>query len=245
MPGRCSLSFCLRNLFAYLGICLLAVASAEASEFVPLFNGQNLDGWIQRGGEATYEVDPNADGGAQIIGTSVVGTPNSFLCTDRDYSDYVLEFEVKVDPDLNSGVQFRSLCFDEETTVELPVGGKLKKIRIPAGRVHGYQAEIDPSDRAWSAGIYDEARRKWLYKLEGDKHSAARAAFKVGDWNQYRIEAVGDHISTTLNGVPVAHLHDDVTLSGFIALQVHSIRNPEDAGKQIRWRNLRIKEVTK
>lgn len=232
-----------RSLAAAPLLASLLAASSLAGEFTPLFNGQDLDGWVQRGGEATYEVDPNAEGGAQVIGTSVAGTPNSFLCTDRDYGDFVLEFEVKVDPSLNSGVQFRSQCFDEPTEVELNVGGEAKKFRIPAGRVHGYQAEIDPSDRAWSAGVYDEARRGWLYKLEGDRHAAARGAFKVDGWNHYRIEARGDHISTTLNGTPVAHLHDHVTPSGFIALQVHSIGSPDHAGKQIRWRNIRIQEL--
>ncbi len=237
-----------------MALLLLVAPSAVAEEeFVPLFNGRNLDGWVQRGGEAVYEVDTDAEGGPQIVGTSVAGTPNSFLCTDRDYGDFVLEFDVKVDSSLNSGVQFRSQCFDEPKTVTLEVErlegdgpeeeSKEQTYNIPAGRVHGYQCEIDPSDRAWSGGIYDEARRGWLYDLKADNRAEAREAFKVGEWNHYRIECVGDHIETSVNGVPVAHMHDDVTPSGFIALQVHAVGGPEQVGKQIRWRNIRLREI--
>lgn len=216
-------------------LLVLAVTAVAEESGIPLFDGGSLDGWVQRGGEAVYTVEADAEGGPQIVGTSVAGTPNSFLCTDRDYTDFVLEFEVKVDAGLNSGVQFRSQCFDEPTEHE----GK----KIAAGRVHGYQCEIDPSPRAFSGGIYDEARRGWLYDLKGDDRAAARAAFKPEGWNKYRIEAVGDHISTSINDIPVAHLHDSLTPSGFIALQVHGIGGkPELAGKQIRWRKIRVAE---
>lgn len=222
-------------------LLLLVSASSYADDgFVDLFDGESIDGWVQRGGEAVYTVVADAEGGPQIVGASVADTPNSFLCTPRDYTDFVLEFEVKVDRSLNSGVQFRSLCFDEPRTVELPDGSSK---RVPAGRVHGYQVEIDPSDRAYSGGVYDEARRGWLYDLAGDKHAEARAAFDRDGWNAYRVEARGDHIETSINGVPCAHLHDGMTPSGFIALQVHSIRNPNQEGKQVRWRNIRIKEL--
>ena len=214
------------------------------AELQPLFDGESLDGWVQRGGDAIYTVAPLAVGGPQVVGTSVSNTPNSFLCTDRDYSDFILEFEVKVHPLLNSGVQFRSECYEEETerTVTNKAGKQVTKT-FPAGRVHGYQCEIDPSDRAWSAGVYDEGRRGWLYNLEGDQHAAARAAFDRTGWNHYRIEAIGDSIKTFINGVPAADFTDTVTSEGFIALQVHSIGSKEQAGKQIRWRNIRIKEV--
>ncbi|MEO0530206.1 MAG: DUF1080 domain-containing protein [Planctomycetota bacterium] len=235
----------IRSLFAVACFAAFSVAALAEDDFTPLFDGKSLDGWVQRGGEATYAVEPDAEGGPQIVGTSVADTPNSFLCTERDYADFVLEFEVKVDPSLNSGVQFRSLCYDEPTTVtSTNAAGKTSERSFAAGRVHGYQAEIDPSDRGWSGGVYDEGRRGWLYKLEGDQHADARAAFKVDGWNRYRIEAVGDHISTSINGVPVAHFHDDMTASGFIALQVHSIGSPSQAGKQIRWRDIKIREVT-
>lgn len=230
-------------------LCLVATSSSVAEQhdgFQPLFDGQSIDDWVQRGGKAMYTVAPEAVGGAQIVGTSVANTGNSFLCPPRDYSDFILELEVKVDPTLNSGIQFRSECFDEDKTVTIKdEQDESKKINIKAGRVHGYQAEIDPSDRGWSAGVYDEGRRGWLYKLEGDEHAAAGAAFDPTGWNKYRIEAIGDSIKTFINGVPAADFEDDMTAEGFIALQVHGVSQPEQVGRQVRWRNIRIKEVSK
>jgi len=149
--------------------------------WISLFNGKDLDGWVQRGGKAKYTVEDE-----QIVGTSVANTGNSFLCTKRDYANFILELEFKIQNDLNSGVQIRSQCFDKPKTVEL--GGK--KIVIPAGRVHGYQVEIDPSSRAWTGGIYDEGRRGWLYDLKTNE--PARKAFQASDWNKFRIECNGD-----------------------------------------------------
>jgi hypothetical protein len=216
---------------------LLAAAPTRSDDkkdedgWVNLFNGKDLDGWVQRGGKAKYSA---ADG--QIVGTSVPNTTNSFLCTKRDYGDFILELEFKVQDPLNSGVQIRSQCFDEEKTVEL--GGK--KIKIPAGRVHGYQVEIDPSARAWTGGIYDEGRRGWLKDLKDNE--AARKAFKANEWNKFRIECKGDSIKTWLNGVPAADLKDDVTPKGFIGLQVHGVKN-EEKPLEVRFKNLRIKEL--
>lgn len=208
----------------------LAAASASAQDLSPIFNGNNLDGWIQRGGKAKYAVE-----GGVIVGTTVKGTPNSFLCTEKDYGDFILELEVKADPKLNSGIQIRSHCYDRETTYE--AGGKTGK--IPAGRVHGYQVEVDhqPS-RRWSGGIYEEGRRGWLFDLT--KNKAAGEAFKFGEWNTYRIECRGPSIKTWVNGVPAADLLDAEKLSGFIALQVHS--SPTE-GLQVSWRNIRLKDL--
>lgn len=196
-----------------------------------LFNGRDLDGWVQRGGKAKYEV---RDG--ELVGTSVPRTPNSFLCTARGYTNFILELEFKVATNLNSGVQIRSECFDEAR--EIVVAGKT--IRIPAGRVHGYQVEIDPSPRAWSGGVYDEGRRGWLNNLE--KNDAARKAFRSAEWNTFRIEARGASIRTWINGVPAADLTDGMTPAGFIALQVHGVGDRTDP-LEVRWRNLRLQEL--
>jgi hypothetical protein len=123
---------------------------------------------------------------------------------------------------MNSGIQIRSNSIPEYQN----------------GRVHGYQIEIDPSDRAWSAGIYDEGRRGWLNPLT--ENEAAQKAFKQNEWNHYRIEAIGDTLKTWINGVPAAHLVDDATATGFIALQVHSIGENQKAGTEIQWKNIRI-----
>lgn len=206
------ISFFVAFLFVISG-----VVSAQDG-WVNLFNGENLNGWKQLNGEAKYEV---VDG--VIVGTTVAGTPNSFLCTEKNYSDFVFEVELWVEPNMNSGIQFRSLSNPDYNN----------------GRVHGYQCEVDPSERAWSAGIYDEARRGWLYPL--DLNPGAKTALKMGEWNKYRIECIGNSLRTWLNDIPVAHVVDDMTSEGFIALQVHGIgNNKEKEGHQIKWRNIRI-----
>ena len=175
---------------------------------------------------------------------SVPNTGNSFLCTEKTYGDFILELEFKVDPKLNSGVQIRSQVFKKPTLLTDSGGHPLKnaqgkQLRAPADRVHGYQVEIDPSARAWSGGIYDEARRGWLFNLK-DKPEAQKA-FQQNEWNKFRIVCQGDSIKTWLNGVPAADLKDGVTLRGLIALQVHSVgRDLSKVGKQVRWRNIRI-----
>ena len=194
-----------------------ADAAAE-SGWTDLFNGKDLTGWEQVNGKADYRVEDGT-----IVGTTVMDSPNSFLAADKEYGDYILEFEVMLDNDINSGVQFRSISDPDEMN----------------GRVHGYQFELDPSDRKWTGGIYDEARRGWLYPLS--LNPDAQSAFKKGEWNKARIEAIGNEIKTWINDVPVAAVVDDMTPKGLIALQVHSIGDAADAGKEIRWRNIRIK----
>lgn len=209
------------NRLIYLPLFFLILSGCNPGTndgWVDLFNGKDLTGWKQLNGEAKYEV---VEG--EIVGTTVANTPNSFLATEQTYSDFILEVEMLLVDDFNSGIQFRSESRPDYMN----------------GRVHGYQCEVDPSDRAWSAGIYDEARRGWLYT--GELNPDAKSAFKQNDWNQYRIECIGSDIKTYLNGVQVAHLIDDMTPEGFIALQVHSIRDENLAGRQIKWRNIRIK----
>ncbi len=218
----------------FLCLCLALMpteAQAEEAGWIDLFNGRDLQGWTRRGGEAEYRVEKGA-----IVGSTVLDTSNTFLCTDRDYGDFTLELEFKVDPDLNSGVQIRSHVYDREKTAM--IGGKTRV--KPAGTVYGYQVEIDPSDRAWTGGIYDESRRGWLVDLSRDE--AARKAFKAGAWNHFRIEARGSSIKTWVNGVLAADLYDGMTASGFIGLQVHSVGTDEERkGIETRWRNIRIK----
>lgn len=218
------------TLSALLAIGSAARAADEAG-FVPLFDGKSLAGWEQHGGKAKYAVE---DG--MIVGTSVPNTSNSFLCTTKTYGDFILELDYKVDKGLNSGVQVRSECFDHPTTVEW----KGKTLKFPADRVHGYQVEIDPSDRAWSGGIYDEGRRGWLNDLKNNE--PARKAFKQGDWNHYRIECKGDSIKTWINGVPAADLKDSLTPKGIIALQVHGVGKNEKE-LHVRFKNIRIKSL--
>lgn len=205
------------ELFLLACISLLFIGGGRGVEWESPFDGKTLEGWEQRGGEAQYKVE---DG--MIIGVSRENTPNSFLCTKKMYGNFILEVEFLVDDRMNSGIQIRSNSFEEYRN----------------GRVHGYQVEIDPSDRAWSAGIYDEARRGWLYDLRNNE--AARNAFKNQEWNKYHIEAIGNSIRTWINGVPAANLEDSMTPNGFIALQVHGMKT---GGVEVKWRNIRIMDL--
>jgi hypothetical protein len=196
---------------------LLFSTGLSAQKWTSLFDGKTLKGWTQRGGKAIYKVE-----NGQIVGETVSETPNSFLCTEKDYGDFILELDLKLDDEMNGGVQFRSLS----------------KPDYQNGRVHGYQMEVDPSARAWSGGIYDEGRRDWLYNL--NINPAGQKAFIKLGWNKYRIEAIGSTLRTFINGIPTAHVIDDFTDKGFIALQVHSIYASMKPGMKIRWKNIKI-----
>lgn len=200
-----------------LTIVALLTSCAQGPQWQDLFNGENLEGWEKLNGTAEYKVEDGA-----IVGISQLNTPNTFLATNEVYDDFILEFEFKVDDGLNSGVQFRSNSLPE----------------FHEGRVHGYQFEIDPSERAWTGGVYDEARRGWLYPL--NYNPEGQKAFKNGEWNKARVEAIGNSIRTWVNDVPCTDLLDNTTASGFIALQVHSIGSAEQEGKTVAWRNIRI-----
>ncbi|UUL84011.1 3-keto-disaccharide hydrolase [Sphingomonas qomolangmaensis] len=177
-----------------------------------------LAGWRTTGGNATYGFE-----NGELVGRAAPGKTNSWLVSDAQYADYIMEFEAKTDPALNSGVMVRGQSRPD----------------YRGGVVHGYQAEIDPSKRGWSGGLYDEQRRQWLYTL--GRNDAARATFRSGDWNHYRIEAIGNRLRTWVNGVPAADVVDDVDARGFIAFQVHAIPDAEAARRpEARFRNVRI-----
>lgn len=215
----------LRPLAVALFSMFLAGSSAFASDWANLFDGKTLDGWTQRNGTASYAAEEGT-----IVGRTDEGSPNSFLCTNDDYGNFELEFEVKVDNPLNSGVQIRSQT----------------KGDTPDGRVNGPQVEIEASgaDGAEAGYVYGEATgRGWLTpegRLKPHKH------FKDGQWNQYRVVAYGPRIQTWINGQPIEDLTDEAIYkthpTGFIGLQVHGI--PKGAGPyEVAWRNIRIRTL--
>jgi hypothetical protein len=204
-----SVAFC-------LVICPVLVSGQD---WVSLFDGKTLNGWKPVNGTAKYEVVDGA-----IKGWTSIGSPNSFLCTERNYGDFELEFEVKADSRLNSGVQFRSES----------------KADFKNGRVHGYQVEIAANGNAGL--IYDEARRgKWLNPVSQVNDLEARKALKENEWNRYRVVCKGNSIKAWLNGVLVSDIEDSMTSSGFIGLQVHSFKGEPPAW--VMWRNIRIREL--
>ena len=202
-------------------ICFILTGCQPANEWTNLFDGKSLNGWKKVAGAADYKIEDGA-----IVGITVANTPNTFLITEQEYGDFVLELEVKImDTTSNSGIQFRS-HYD-------PAGNNGK------GKVFGYQYELDPSSRRWTGGVYDEGRRDWLYPLS--LNATAQDMLKTGVYNKVRVECIGNNIKTWINDKPAAYVVDDMDSKGVIALQVHSIGNPDMAGKKIYWKNIRIR----
>ncbi|HUQ08705.1 MAG TPA: DUF1080 domain-containing protein [Steroidobacteraceae bacterium] len=201
-----------------LALLALTVSAAMAKDGEALFDGRTLKGWKQLGGAADYKVIDGA-----IVGSSKPGVPNSFLVTEKTYGDFILEFDVRQDVGpANSGVQFRSLSTPD----------------FENGRVHGYQTDIDPSPRQWSGSIYEEAQRGWFYT--NDMNPPSKALYKFGQWNHYRVEAIGPRMRVWINDGAVCDVIDDVTKEGFFGLQVHSINSAEEQGRTVSWRNLNV-----
>lgn len=206
-------------LFLFLIFLFSCNNTSTSSDWELLFNEKNLDNWEVKNGTAEYIIKEN-----EIVGTSRLNTPNTFLCTKKMYKDFILELELNVEAPLNSGIQIRSNSIVDYNN----------------GAVHGYQVEVDPSPRAFSGGIYDEKRRGWIYPL--CENQEGRKGFKNGNWNHYRIEAIGPAIRVWVNGIQTANLRDDLTTEGFIGLQVHDIgKDSSMIGKTVRWRNMKIK----
>jgi len=218
-------------------VLVLAILSpkillGQQGGWVELFDGKTLEGWVQKNGTATYRV---VDG--TIVGQTTEGSPNSFLCSAKEYGDFALEFKVKVDERLNSGVQIRSL------TKKL---GEDEAQNAKWGRVFGPQVEIEASGEAGAeaAYIYGEATgRGWLTP---EDRLIPHKKFKDGEWNTFRVVAKGPRIQTWINGEPIEDLDDKAIYKthprGFIGLQVHSIG--ERSGPfQVAWRDIRIKEL--
>ena len=204
-------------------IFLVTILNAQAPEkgWKDLFDGKSFTGWKKLAGTAEYKIEDGA-----IVGITVPSSPNTFLVTEEEYGDFIVEMDVKLeDTTINSGIQFKS-HFD-------PAG------RDGKGLVYGYQFELDPSSRKWTGGIYDEARRGWLYPLTFNLKG--QDAFKHGGYNKIRIESIGNTIKTWVNGVLTGYLVDTLTEEGFLALQVHSVNKPEQVGKKMYWKNIRMK----
>lgn len=217
-----SINLYLCYLCLLLSISIISCQSSDQNEekWVNLFDGESLDGWKAVMGAADFEIE-----NGEIIGIAKFGTPNTFLITEEQYDDFILEFDLKINHiSSNSGAMVRGQ-FDPAA-------------RNGNGLVYGYQIEADPTERAWSGGLYDEARRGWIYP--SDLNPPAKSAFKMGEWNTYRIEAIGNEIKSWINGQEVAYVVDDMDSRGFIGLQVHSINDPNYEGEKTHFRNIRI-----
>jgi regulator of RNase E activity RraA len=229
-----------RKIYCTIFMLIVFVSFSLASgrqkdEWISLFDGKSLDGWSVHSGFAKYRVEDGV-----IVGSTVKGSPNTFLCTDREYGDFILEFEVLLDPRLNSGVQIRSKIAKEEMVfIFAGRDGKQRMRKIPADRVYGYQVEIASEEIGSSGRIYDEARRAFMFTSTKTNPDAGKA-FKNGKWNKYRVVCEGDRIRTWINDILCADIRDSMTGRGIIGLQVHSVR-ADSPTYEVRWRNIRIK----
>ena len=227
-------------LFAAIGCMDQKAKSSKDAKWAPLFDGRTLNGWKKLGGDGKFYVEDGV-----IVSRPVVGTPGTFLCTEKTYGDFILELEFKIDTPLNSGVQIRSDVHKKDTTVQYRgySSGKMqvKPRTFKAGTVYGYQIEVDPSQRAWSGGFYEAGGRGWIQSLKDNE--AARRAFKNGKWNKFHIEAIGNSFKTWINGVPAVDLTDSMRATGFIGLQLHRTDAKEHEDKTVQWRNIRIKNL--
>lgn len=222
-----------RALLAVMFIAMFS-CSAAGGEWIDLFNGQSLDGWSVHSGFAAYRAEDGT-----IVGQAVDGSPNTFLCTDETYGDFILEFDVKVDPNLNSGVQFRSLIAEKDEVFNVVGKGEARQGKRPKDRVYGYQVEISNEAQKNSGNVYDEARRGRFLDDFTDRPDG-QTAFKDNQWNRYLVVCKGNSIRTWINGIPCADFEDDVTAQGTIGLQVHGIPKDRFQPYEVRWRNLRL-----
>lgn len=217
-----------RSLLVLACACLcVACGSGPGSagdRFVPLFDGQTLDGWRVTGGNAAFRVEDSA-----IVGTCKNSTPNTFLRTVReDFRDFEFRCQFRWDIPGNSGIQFRS-------------GHKAPRPGQDEGVVFGYQYEIDESERAWTAGVHEESRRGWIVPLKGEANEPKRRAVRHDGWNDVVIRCEGPRVRTWLNGMLIADFTDEAEEAlpaGFFALQIHW-----GESSQLRWRNLAVKEL--
>lgn len=213
--------------------CIKAEPTATAKKdpkTISLFDGKTLKGWKKVGGNGEFKVE---DGCIVGVGRNVRG--NTFLRTEKTYGDFELSYEFKFD-DLtgNSGLMFRAAQ---------------KPSDDGNGQVFGYQCEGDNGkDRAWTAGLYDEARRGWLFPDKKDKEQCkkftvqGKKTTQWDGWNTIVIRCKGNHIQTWLNGEKRVSFIDTNkkhgTRNGFFGLQVHNGKSCN-----VRWRNLKLKQL--
>ena len=210
--------------FGATGKTVSRKTASKEKGWTPLFDGKTAQGWR----------NPYYWGKAEVKGGEIHLTTDKskwFLCTEKPYADFIFEADVRMpEGKANSGFMFR--C------------------HVKKNKVFGYQAEVDPSGRKWSGGLYDEGRRKWFISPNRDKaknreerdrsiadfRKRAGESFKRDDWNTYRIECVGESIKIYVNGTLCTDVKDSVDAQGYIAIQHHG-----EKGKVYRFRNARIR----
>lgn len=222
------------NLLIALILALFSF-SASAGEWETLFNGKDIEGWIKKGGEATYKVEDGC-----IVGTTKPKTPNTFLCPPKKYSNFELTFDVKCDPALNSGVQIRSISNADEVPAGMSAQDEKKaKGKADGKSLFGPQVEIAANGNA--GGVWFEAVGGWLLD---PKPELAKSAYKNDDWNSYRVLVEGDTIQVWINGTQISNGKDTRSQfkNGLLGFQVHGIGKRTETF-QVRWKNIKIRSL--
>ena len=186
-----------------------------------IFNGVDLGGWSIVGSEGKFWVEDSA-----IMCHQVSNTPeHTFLSTNKEYDNFILECKVKIDEGYSSGILFR--CVEAPDTASTSL--------------FGYQTKIDPSPRKWTGGImvHYGYMFQWYYTLKDD--SIAREAFRINEWNRFRIEAIDTSIKIWINDIPTCNLINSDYIKGTIALKIHSLGNdPEKEAVKGYFKNIRM-----
>ena len=222
--------------------------AARHGGWIQLFDGKTLDGWVHMNGVHTFDVEDGA-----IVGRTVEGSANSFLCTTREFDDFELELETYIDPITNSGVQIRTKVRPITVPGPIAIGG--------AGRINGPQVEIRRTYKGLPATgmLYGEALDTGWFT--SDEKIAQGNPFNVADgWNRLRIVARGPRIQTWVNDHQIENLTLDELYrnykKGVIGLQIHGISEreialPVHAGLHItthqplmvKFRNIRLRQL--
>jgi hypothetical protein len=201
------------------------MAQSGGEPWISLFNGRNLEGWKMVGSKGIAVVRDGA-----ITCNKVINTPiHTFVCSNEEYKDFILELDVKTDSTYNSGILIRSF--------EAPKNVDTCKIAL-----YGYTIKIDESSRKWTGGIMEHfggSTLTWLYSLGNDQR--ARDAYRLAKWNHFRIEAIGSQIKIWINGIPVLNMINNKYKSGHIGFKIHYLGNFPDQEKSYgQFKNIRI-----
>jgi hypothetical protein len=214
---------------AFAGAC--RAQEKDHGKWKSPFDGKTLAGWKQFVGTAPFTVEEGS-----IVGRTKVGSPSSYLCTETEYADFELEFEVKCDTGLNSGCQLRTRQIKAD---DVPAD-KQKMV----GRIFGPQVEIESSP-GQAGFLYGQGMGGWLSPEPKGKNESAKSHshFRNDEWNRIRVIAKGPRIQTFVNGNKVADLTHPQSYGthpkGTIGLQVHMVGRKQGPFT-VAWRNIRI-----
>jgi hypothetical protein len=200
--------------------------SQNAKAWKSLFDGKSFKGWTIVADSGAIPANAVIADSSFLIHMSKNTSRHAFIRTNKKYKDFILELDCKRDTLFDSGILFRGITAPDTARVSL----------------HGYMVKIDPSlTRRWTGGVFLDfgVPIVWLHPLDGDPR--AQYAERVGEWNHYRIEAIGDHIKVWINGIPTTNMINTRYTEGYIALKIHYLNGtPWNENMSASFKNIRI-----